>query len=268
MDPHVSRTGVVASPQIPRVMGILNIFFASTLMVCGLCTLASAALYPMWQAVMTKLEADMRKQEDKDRKAALERIEADAQDAQTDQQKLEIENRRKEVENRPRLSQTLKMDLKSAGLDDSRLIGFLWVEYLTSLVLNLLMLGAGIGLVMQRTWGLKLGLWTAALKIVRLVLVYGYMAFVIAPVASQAIGKMAVQQVAMQQKAMKGATPPPAAMAEMVTKIYAVMITSYAATVIVVGSIYPAVSLWLLSRPRAWAACLDTRKAKGTAESW
>lgn len=267
MDPLPAAAYVPPNPQIPKVLGILNILFASALMICGLCTIFYVSMLPVWGKFMDQAQKQVRAQEDKDRKAALEEIAAAEEEATTEEQKADLKARRKEVENRPRMSATLKMDLSSTGLTDRRLAIYAWVEFLTGLTLNLMMMAAGIGLVMRRLWGLRLGMWVAAMKIVRLVLVYGYAALVIVPLVSVGMAKFQMQAIAQQQQAI-GKPMPPGFTVETFSRGMSIWFASCAVAVVVVGSIYPLVSLWLLSRPGARAACSAKGKAPGADETW
>jgi hypothetical protein len=139
-------------------------------------------------------------------------------------------------------------------------------------VLNLLLLTAGIGLVMRRPWGLKLGLIVAALKILRLVAVYGYAATVLAPQVAQGMAKFQLQQMQTMAQSQGNKPLPPELTVELMTRWLSIWLTSCAAGMIIIGMIYPVVSLWLLSRPGARAACSDSPEAtgpsKGQVESW
>ena len=56
----------------------------------------------------------------------------------------------------------------------------------------------------------------------------------------------------------------------MLMKVYFITYTVFCVAMIVFGSIYPAISLWLLTRPDARAACDESRLPKGLElnETW
>ena len=82
-----------------------------------------------------------------------------------------------------------------------RILAYYWIELTSGLLLNVAMITAGIGLLRRKPWGITLGAATAAAKILRLVLIYGYFALALAPVLAEKsaamIGKMIVQQQAI-----------------------------------------------------------------------
>lgn len=265
MEPASTAQYVAPNPRIPKVLGILNIVFASALMICGLCTIGSYALMPVYSKMMGKLQQDIQAKQDAHRKAVLESFEAEEQAATTDEAKTAVVEKRKRFEAEPLPPKVPQMDMGVIGLEEGGIRLYVGAEFLSGLVLNLLLLTAGIGLVMRKPWGIKLGLTVAAIKIIRLVLVYGYAALVIVP-------KVAVGMTRFQMQSMAQQLPPgqklPADFADTITKITLIWYTACAVSMIVVGSIYPLISLWLLSRPSARAACTETAKAQEQGDSW
>jgi hypothetical protein len=104
---------------------------------------------------------------------------------------------------------------------------------------------------------------------VRLVLLYSFFALVVVPVLAQSMGKVAGEMMIQQQAAI-GRPAPPGIDAQMLTRIYYITYTAGAVAMIAIGSIYPAVSLWLLTRPGARAACDESRLPPGQElnETW
>jgi len=118
------------------------------------------------------------------------------------------------------------------------------------LLLNLGMVVSGIGLLMSRGWGRKLALWVAGLKIGRLVLGQGIYMIVCIPIYSR---QMAAMMEQMSQMGPAGQGPPPGAFASFGPMMGIIMAVQCVA-MIVLGSIYPAIVLWLLntSAVKAW----------------
>src|SRR5262249_26391881 len=143
------------------------------------------AMIPYWAKAMESVQKQVEEKAQKDKAAELDQLAEEEKAAKTDEEKAAILEKRKEVENRPKPFVAGSMDLNSMGLNDPRLKYYVMAEFATGFLLNLLMLASGIGLVMRRRWGIGLGLWTAALKLVRLPLLYGYAALVIGPAVSQ-----------------------------------------------------------------------------------
>ena len=139
----------------------------------------------------------------------------------------------------------------------------------TGLVLNLMMMAAGIGLVRRKSWGVSLGIATAWGKIVRLIALYSYFALAVVPILSQQMGQLVGEMMAQQQQAI-GRPMPPGMDTAMLVKIYFITYTITAVAMILLGSIYPAISLWLLYKPAARAACEDAPAPPGQElnESW
>ena len=264
MEPVSPAPYVLPNPRIPKVLGILNIVFASALMLCGLCSIAYFSSIPIFSKMMVKIQEDQQAKLDAERKAVLEGFEEEEKAATTDEAKAAVGEKRKLYEAQPQPPKVPQMDFGMMGLEGAAVRNYVWVEFLSGLVLNLLLLTAGIGLVMQRPWGIKLGLSVAALKIIRLVAVYGYATVGIIPKVAMGMTKFQLQAMAQQPGAQK--LPP--GFADTMTKAMLIWFTSCAVAMIIVGSIYPLVSLWLLSRPSARAACSDSPKSKEPEVSW
>jgi predicted Holliday junction resolvase-like endonuclease len=250
-----NRVGVVMPrPRIPNVLGILNIVVATCLLLFGSYVGVYFAIIPMSQRAMTEMrekgEADLEAK----KQVELKAIEVAARAAKTEDEKKAVEARRKAVENSPKVILPVGMDIDKMGLNRSEFRVFSWAEVVTGFVLNVLLLVSGIELVRRHSWGIRLGLATAAAKIVRLVLAYGYVALVLIPPLAQATGRMAFEAVAQQNP---GGKTPPGLDPAFLTKIYYVSYTVIAVSMIVFGSIYPMIVLWFLSRPGARAACDD-----------
>jgi len=111
------------------------------------------------------------------------------------------------------------------------------------------MIVAGIGLLRRKPWGLTLGIGTAAAKIVRLVVLYSYFAFAISGVFGQQSAELVARS--MVQKRSVGGPPPPAIDAGPLLRVYEQLYTVVPFIAIGMGSIYPAITVWLLARARA-----------------
>jgi hypothetical protein len=114
---------------------------------------------------------------------------------------------------------------------------------------NVLMLISGVGLIRLREWGRKLAVWVAALKIVRLIVLYGIFIMVMVPIFVKLILDMFEE---MAQSLPPGAGRPPIAG---MTTMFGTMFSVSAVAVMILGSIYPGIVLWLLTRPGVKAAC-------------
>lgn len=258
---------VVPSPRIPKVLGILNILFASLLLIGGLCSMGMFALSPVVGQAIMRIQKEAVAKQQAQRKAALHALDEEEKAAATDEEKQRIEARRKAMESFPDFQGAVVDPWEAFPIHKTQFQIYMWTDLGTAFVLNLLMLAAGVGLVMRAEWGRKLGIWDAWLKIVRLVLVYGYMAVAIIPEFSSAMARFAIESIARQQQAM--GKPMPAGLTfETLAFIYSVAMTVAIVGTILFGSIYPAVSLWLLSRRSARAACDPANRLREEGQTW
>ncbi|MHC5540158.1 hypothetical protein ACYOEI_18210 [Singulisphaera rosea] len=260
MDPVASPMPIAPNSRIPRTIGILNIVFASGLLICGLCTTAYVViLLPTMSRVMDATTKNLEAKHASIKKADLEAVDVEAKAAKTDEEKAAIEAKRREIEARPKPELPAQFDLKQLGMDHPKVKFYSWVDLISAFVLNLLMLASGIGLVMSRRWGLKLGVWVAAIKIIRLVLLYGFVIVEVVPVVSVGMAKLAHDTIVKQQQGTGGPALP-ANFQESLARVYSVMGTASAVGTMVFGVIYPAIMIWLLTRPGAIEACPSRSK--------
>lgn len=142
------------------------------------------------------------------------------------------------------------------GMSDPKFIAFGYVENGVSLLINGLMFATGIALINLRRWGAVWWSRLAWLRIVTVFFLWGYYIVAVAPGFSESMAKEVAAQFAAQ-----GLPPnriPPVAD---LTRIYSIMNLIIALGAIVVASIYPAISIWLLSRPGVKAAIVDKNPA-------
>jgi hypothetical protein len=234
-----------------RLLGILNVVFATEILVCGLCVGGWVAVMPLWGTAFKPFFQKAEQQMEAARKAEVQALDEEAKKATTVDEKAAIEARKKEVESRPKPSFG-STEMYTMGMDDPTTLAWSWSEVLSGLVLNGLMLASGVGLMHWRPWSRTLGLWTAALKVLRLCLLYGFYIVVIVPVVSQKVGQ-SVATMMEQQQAMgaRGAAMGP----EMFVRIYTILYSIYGALMVLCGVIYPAVVIWVLTRPGVKSAC-------------
>jgi hypothetical protein len=241
--------GIVAPNfRTPRLLGIFSVVFASELLIAGICMGGYVSIMPMFSRMMdattTQLEA-----QGKTRKAAeLAALAEKEKAAKTDEQKIEIAAERKAIEARPLSPMAGAMDVNKVTMGDPAFIGYSWADVVSGIVLNVLLLASGIGLLSWRPWARTLGVWTAFLKIVRLVVVYGYFVIVIVPPYCERLGKVVEEMMTSQ------GTPAPVGGGFFV-KMYTVMYTGMGLGMMLIGAIYPAILLWLLTRPAVKSAC-------------
>lgn len=154
-----------------------------------------------------------------------------------------------------------QLDLPRVNDDLSWISRYLWINILSGPPLNLALILAGIGLARRRRWGLLLALWTAALKLVRLLTLGLLLAIVVVPSTADAadrfartdFGRAFVNHARDQQDPF--ATSAIHFNPEELARILSACGYGYAAMAGALSALYPAALLLVLSRPAARAAC-------------
>ena len=236
-----------------RLVGIFNVFFAAQILICGLCMSGYTLTLPMWLRLFSQVQKQTEERAEQLKTAQLEAAIEREKAAKTDPEKIEAAARRIEVETRPKAALSMSMDFTRMGLADPKIIAWSWAELISSLTLNSMMLASGIGLLHWKPWARSLGIWTAALKIVRLVLVYGYFVLSVVPVLAQRMGEAVVAMMAQQPGTMgpTGGAPP----VSLFVRIYLITYSGMGVGMILIGVVYPMIVLWLLTRPGVKSAC-------------
>ena len=141
------------------------------------------------------------------------------------------------------------------GMNDPTFVRFVVADCVSALILNGLMFASGLGLVNLRRWGARLWAPVAWAKILRLILAWGIYILVVAPSIS----------IRMAQVLLSSASFPPGRGPKVadLTRIYGIFNLIMAVGMIVLGSIYPAVSLWVIGRPGVRAALVRASKREG-----
>lgn len=143
-----------------------------------------------------------------------------------------------------------QMDPMIDSYQDPWIIGVVVADALTGIVLNVLLLAAGIGLLELRPRAWRWARTVALLKIPRLALFAGLYLFVVIPPFATAMGNMA--EAIVQAGAPGGAGGPPPGMLSM---IYHVTLAAMAVGTLLIGAGVAAVLYWLLGKPGVRAAC-------------
>ena len=246
---------VVPNPQVPRSFGLMNIVFGSLLLLVG-------AGYGFWYLYAPTFSRNMQAQ----MKAAQERIKAehDAKlaelrkqeaDAKTKEEKESLQAERVAFEQRPVVNVTPMGDITGMNiLSDRRLAAYTIIEVSVGIVLNLLMIISGVALVALTDWGRRLGIWVARLKILRWVAMTVATMVLVLPVSLE-MSQKAIASAEAQINAQGGGSAMPIPLSELarIGIIFNAVLMIFMA---IVAAIYPAMSLWYLSRPAARAACM------------
>jgi hypothetical protein len=238
---------VTPNPSSPKTIGILNIIFASLLLLCGGCYATQIMLQPLMAPMMNAQQQQMQAAVEAQRQAEIQKLQQQEKAAKTAQEKAQFQSRQNALAAQPvpKMPDMTKM----YGMGDNRVRGYFLIDLLSMLPLNLVMLIAGIGLLNLKEWARATGIWVAALKIVRLIALYSFFILVIAPIWTRAMVDMVQEMV---QAAPGG---PNQQQVGTLGTIYGVVMAVCGIAMMVLGSIYPAISLWVLSRPGTKAAC-------------
>jgi hypothetical protein len=287
MGDQVEGKWVVPNPQIPRTFGMMNLVFGILLFLTGAGYLAMYIVMPTFQKRMavqlkeqlaaqkanheTKL-AELKKKEAavKAELAELKKKEAAAngkEDAAKTKEETEkakeaevaIVEERETFENSPEPDLSAMTDVMGWNImSDIRLAVYYFSEVVSGMVLNVLMVIAGGGLLGLAEWGRRLSIGVAWAKIVRWVAMTIVTMVVIVPITTEKMDKVFTQvQVQAQAKSGGGAAGTPmVGMGQMMAIMSAVAVVFSA----LIASIYPAISLWFLTRPPTRAACLQASK--------
>ncbi len=239
--------------RIPRLLGIFNVIFASEIMICGLGMGVYVTSLPLLGRMISQAQKQVERQAEAAKTAELASLSAQEEQAKTDAEKAEIVTRRAEVNARPKGTIPGTMDLNKMGFDDPVLLRWSWTEVMTGLVVNAMMLASGVGLLFWKPWARTLGVWTAAIKVVRLTLLYSYCIVAVVPPMSERLGRAVGEMMTSQQQAIGRASPPIST--DMFVKVYTVMYSGMALGTLVLGVIYPVILLWFLTRPGVKVAC-------------
>jgi hypothetical protein len=251
---------VIPTPQGPKTIGILNIVFGSILLLCLPCAGAYMALIANLGSIMEAQAQEIQARQKVVQQRDLENLAQREQAATTEAGKAQIRSERQALLARPAPPATPKMDFMTGGLKDPRVVGHYAVDLGSGMILNILMLATGIGLVRLREWGRRMGIWVAGLKVARLLALTASAILVVIPVTTRTMQRDIAAEF-QRQAAQGGAAPVPAgAGAADFVRAMGTMSTIYAVGLLVLGSIYPAITLAVLTRPGSRAACLPARK--------
>ncbi|HEY2840811.1 MAG TPA: hypothetical protein VGJ26_16760 [Pirellulales bacterium] len=261
---NIERSPGVPQDMLPatsahKMIGTLNLIFASVLLLvgacCGVSVMGQVAMAPINDNFQKSMQEGINAQAKIERQKKIDELQAQEEAAATEADKEDLAAKRKLLEQQP-LRQAPVVEMM-APYRSPKLIGYMVADLSTSLALNLLLFISGIGLLGAKSWGRRMGIWVAALKIIRLVLVYGFALFFVVPELSQKMGEMMEKMTAQVAQQQPGQPQMPQ-VGQTVGTVYGVMMSSGAVLMIIFGPIYPIVMLRVLTRPKVKLACGET----------
>lgn len=226
----------------PKVFGTLNIIFGLGLMACNLCY-GFYGLIPAFMNTITDLPRREAIEQREEARQELEQLKADERRVKDEEQKAEIARKRKPLE--ARLAAPPPPTVEHSAWKEPRYFIHFAADFITGELLNVLMLIAGIGLVRLARWGRTLAIWVAWFKIARLALLGLSMGLLVAPIVARGTAEM--------EAAAEAPGPKPAPNPEVAWWLGATA-AGWGIGLFLGGSIYPAVLIAMLGRPRVRAA--------------
>jgi hypothetical protein len=250
---------VVPNPQIPRSFGLMNIVFGSLLLLVG-------AGYGFWYlyapTFQRNMQVQVKAQQDRvkaEHDAKLEELKKQEAAAKTKEEKEAAQAERVALEQRPVPSLQALDDVWGMNLMTRPAIAAYYAsEVASGILLNLLMIVSGAALMGTTEWGRRLAIWVARLKILRWIAMTLITMIVVLPLSLQ-MSQKAVSAAEAEIKSQGAAMPLP--LTEF-AKIGAIFGAVFMVFVAMVAVIYPAMTLWYLSRPAARAACMNQLEPK------
>jgi uncharacterized protein YxeA len=260
--PDPQKSNASANILIPKAVGWLNIALSLMLMGCGTCYIAYTVAIPGFDNFIREAQKQTKEDARKKRDNEIAALKKQQTQAATEQEKEEIGDQIKAVPEAPDMP-FLEIGAKHFGLDNPRVLGHFAADASSGLLLNLLLLISGIGLVRCKEWGRKMAIGVAAAKILRHVILSISAIFVMSPVLlgrtdaffkEQATARTA-EAKATGEKTTFSSEEAADLSRELRSAVYAAV-----AYILIVGSVYPVLTLVVLTRPSAKAAC--SRKSK------
>jgi len=252
---------VVPTPQPVKTVGLLNVVFASLLLMLSLVSIVSNLMMPwslkVMQAQQRQTIESLQAKADAGARQALEDLKEEEKTATTAEQKAQIKVRRTRLQNRPKpfIPDTTSMVMNIARHPLVR--KYQRIDYATGIPLNLALLASGIALLRLKRWGRSLANGVAVLKILRAVGLMIVAVLLISPMLTKMIGG-AFDEIGRQTAAQQGGNPANAAKVQQImrwmTRIMGAVMTGFYVIYFLVAMIYHAVLLFVLNKPGARAA--------------
>lgn len=244
---------VVPTPQTANTIGLLNIIFGSALLGWCLLSVSSLIMAPLMRGPSAALAESFDRMAADDHEKILQKIRDLRKESDPDSVKEVFDTRIAQLE-KAGPAKPFPTDMMTAGMDIPILNAWSWIDGVTAFVTDIGLIVSGFGLILLTGWGRKLGIWVAAAKLVRLVIIWGAWIVFVVPPFSAKLGD-AVEEMMRQQMAASGGGG--AAMPFSFATLYAVIYSAMGVFMIFAGAIYPTISLVTLRRPGVRAACID-----------
>jgi hypothetical protein len=254
---------VVPNPQIPRTFGVMNLAFGILMFVVGAGTMVLTIVGPRFQKWTVGQMEQQQANSKAERDAKVAELKAKEEAAKTKEEKDTLKGEREALESNVEPDLSAMNEIMGFNVfSDIRLAIYSFSEMIAGMILNVVMVISGVGLLGLAEWGRRLGITVAWLKIVRWVAMILVSFVLILPITAQKSQKMydSMQQAQARAQANaggRGAASMPMLNIAVFTTIAGAVTMIFTA---LIASIYPALSIWFLTRPPARAACLLSSK--------
>lgn len=263
MDSLPTVAPVTPKPRLPRVIGSLNVVFGFFLFLQGL-DLLHAVGPSFSENDPFKLEkADVQNLYDQLRQRQINELVGLEKSTKDETKQASFRKIRLDLEANHEANISRHLELKSINHVLLLINWYFWVDFATGPVLNLFMLASGVGLTQLRVWARRMALWVAALKIVRTVILTLIFTLFILPQAKRVVDSVAHTELGRvliateNVRHLRASIGPP--LLQITAENYFLSISLLAATVsigvMIFSLIYPVITLIVLNRPGAKAAC-------------
>ena len=249
MEDNVPTAELVDTYVEPRVstvrtFGILSIVFALLIGASSLSNLAMGIfLVPFMDATVNQASEDAQLRQQELQAERLSNLEKQIELVESEEEKEMLRAQKEQISAAPQVP----IPNVFSSMNHPKMLYFFITDGVTGAIMNTLMLVSGIGLLYRKEWARKLALWVAGLKIIRQIILQSVNIAVIIPIQLEGFKQMFEQ---MQQNA-PGPGPGPVGMVGM----QGIFMTAAAVFTLVVACIFPALTLWFLSRPGAKVVC-------------
>jgi hypothetical protein len=238
---------VVPNTGIPRTFGLLNVIFGVMLLLGGIGSVAWVLMAPTIGKAMQAQRRETLAKAKAEREARIADLKKQEAAAKTEAEKEQLRTEREAAESVPEPPEPPDVTIWDTYADP-RYRAYFCGEVSLGIVLNIAMIVAGAGLLATAEWGRRLAIGVAWGKIVRLVAMAVITLTVIVPMTAE-YTQPSLDKIAAQ--ARLGGPAMSNQMAQVMPILGAVGVVGFT----VVGSIYPGLAIWFLTRPRARAAC-------------
>src|SRR5262249_47445633 len=174
-DPETPTGPPPPRPGLCKTIGVLNLLLGGFLLLCGAGCLNTLLPFLLRNNPPQLDPAEARRVVEQMRLEEVNRLKDAEQSAATEAEREKLRRSRAELAAKP-WDIEAQVDFKKVNNDLPWLARYLWADVVTGPVLNLLLLVSGVGLILLKGWGRTLALWTAGLKILRLLLLNLFLA--------------------------------------------------------------------------------------------